>query len=174
MSQKLTVRMVFSAIFAALICVSTMLVQIPIPATGGYANLGDGVILLCAFMMPNFWAVAAAGLGSMLADILTGYLTYAPATLIIKAGVAWVAGCIFHHRIWKGNENRRILSIICGGITAEVWMVLGYLFFEAVLLGMGAGAMGGVLGNAGQGAVGILVCLAVAPFLKNVQKKWIF
>lgn len=69
MKGSSTFRIVLTALFAALICVATMLVQIPIPATGGYANLGDGVILICAFLMHPLYAVIAAGLGSFLADI---------------------------------------------------------------------------------------------------------
>ena len=46
-----TFHVVFVALFAALICVATMIIRIPIPATGGYANLGDGILLVCAFMM---------------------------------------------------------------------------------------------------------------------------
>ena len=89
-----TFHVVFVALFAALICVGTMLVQIPIPATGGYANLGDGVILIAAFLMGTGYATAAAGLGSMLADLLLGYVSYAPGTLIIKAGAALIAGLL--------------------------------------------------------------------------------
>ena len=46
MKHTSTFKIVLTALFAALICVATLLVQIPIPATGGYANLGDGMILL--------------------------------------------------------------------------------------------------------------------------------
>lgn len=60
----------FKIVLAALVCVATMLIQIPIPATGGYANLGDGVILVCAYLISPLYAVIAAGLGSMLADLL--------------------------------------------------------------------------------------------------------
>ena len=90
-----TFKIVVTALFAAMICVATMLVQIPIPATGGYANLGDGVILICAFLMHPLYAVISAGLGSALADILAGYLSFAPGTLLIKAGVALIGALLF-------------------------------------------------------------------------------
>ena len=82
MKRISTFKIVITALFAALICVSTMIVQIPIPATGGYANLGDGIILICACLLHPVYAVIAAGLGSVLADLLAGYVAYAPATLI--------------------------------------------------------------------------------------------
>ena len=74
MTQKTTLKTVVTALFAALICLATMLVQIPIPATGGYANLGDGVLLIASAVLPLPHAVLAAGVGSMLADLLTGYV----------------------------------------------------------------------------------------------------
>ena len=36
-----TRKLVYAALFAALTCVMTMIVKIPVPATGGYVNLGD-------------------------------------------------------------------------------------------------------------------------------------
>ncbi|MBR2053626.1 MAG: ECF transporter S component [Clostridia bacterium] len=38
-------KLVLAALFAALICVATMVVRIPMPATDGYANLGDAIII---------------------------------------------------------------------------------------------------------------------------------
>ena len=131
------------ALFAALVCVATMLVPIPIPASGGYANAGDGVILMCAFLMGPVNAAFAAGIGSMLADLLLGYVSFAPGTLVIKACVALIAGGIFN-RFGRGQATGRALGVqLIGGVAAEAFMVLGYFFYEAVLLGVGIGAAGG-------------------------------
>ena len=65
MKQNQTLKIVLIALFAALVCVATMLVPIPIPASGGYANAGDGEILMCAFLMGPVNAAFAAGIGSM-------------------------------------------------------------------------------------------------------------
>jgi uncharacterized membrane protein len=167
MKQMSTFKIVITALFAALICVATMLIQIPIPATGGYANLGDGIILICAFLMPPAYAVTAAGLGSALADILAGYVSYAPATLVIKAGVALIAALIFQ-RLGKGKSTRSALAVmITAGILAEAFMVLGYFLYEAVILGYGLGAAGAIIGNIGQGVVGVIVGCIVAPVLRK-------
>ena len=167
-----TFQVVLVALFAALICVATMLVQIPIPATGGYVNLGDGVILIAAFLMQPVYAVAAAGLGSMLADLLAGYVSFAPGTLVIKAGVALIGALVFKA---LGKEKKGVAALpamIIAGMCAEALMVLGYFFYEAVVLGVGAGAVGGILGNVGQGIAGIAVAGMVAPVLmKNEELK---
>ena len=82
MKHEKTVKLVLAALFAALCSVATMLIHIPIPATNGYINLGDGVVLLGAFLLGPVYGMAAGGLGSMLADLLLGYAAYAPGTLV--------------------------------------------------------------------------------------------
>lgn len=160
-----TFRIVITALFAALICVATMLVQIPIPATGGYANLGDGIILISAFLLDPFCAILAAGIGSMLADLLAGYASFAIGTLVIKAGVALIAATVYK-RFGKGGNTGRTLGImIIAGILAEAFMVVGYFVYEAVLMGVGMGALGGIVGNIGQGIAGVVVACVVAPVL---------
>ena len=47
-SEK-TVKIVVAAVFAALSCVATMVIQIPTP-TGGYVHMGDCIVLLCGLL----------------------------------------------------------------------------------------------------------------------------
>lgn len=170
MKNSSTYKIVITSLFAALICVATMLVQIPIPATGGYANLGDGVILICALLMHPFYASIAAGLGSFLADILAGYVSYAFGTLVIKAGVALVASILFR-RIMKALHVKYMLgAMITSGIVAEAFMILGYFIYEAIVLGLGVGATGAIVGNIGQGLVGVIVSCIVSPALKRSRE----
>ena len=46
-------------------------------------------------------------------------------------------------------------------------MVLGYFFYEAVLLGIGIGAAGGILGNVVQGIAGVIIGCVLAPILSR-------
>lgn len=165
-----TFKMVLAALFAALICVATMLVQIPMPATGGYANLGDGVILLCAFLINPLYAVMAAGIGSMLADLLAGYMSYAIGTLLIKAGVALIAAMIYNRFGRKAEPRKAFITMIVASILAEAFMVLGYFIYEAVFLGIGIGAAGAIVGNIGQGIVGTIVACMITPMLSRSRE----
>ena len=169
MNQKTTLRTVVTALFAALICLATMLVQIPIPATGGYANLGDGVILIAAFLLQPWSAVVAAGVGSALADVLSGYVAFVPGTLVIKAGVALIAALLFQNKGANSLGGQKLFRMIAACVTAEAFMVVGYFFYEAVLMGVGLGAAGGVIGNVGQGVVGGLIACAVTPALYRID-----
>ena len=87
--QKLKTTII-SAMFAALICVATMVVKIPTPLNG-YVNLGDCLVLVAAFSLPCGYGFLAAGIGSCLADVLSGYTAYAPATFVIKGLMVLVA-----------------------------------------------------------------------------------
>ena len=48
--QSLTVKLSLAAVFAALVTVSTLILQIPVPSTGGYINVGDAMIFTSALL----------------------------------------------------------------------------------------------------------------------------
>lgn len=50
MNERLR-KIVTSAAFTALICVGTMIIQIPMPFTNGYVNLGDGFIIIGVWLL---------------------------------------------------------------------------------------------------------------------------
>lgn len=164
------VKLVLAAVLTALTCVATLLIHIPMPATNGYINLGDAMVLLCAFLLgPAFYGVAAAGLGSMLADLLLGYAAYAPGTLFIKCLVALTAALIV--RAGHGKMS----ALIAGAVAGEAVMVLGYFAYEGLLLGYGIAAAASIPGNALQAvagaAVGILAykALVAVPSVKKLS-----
>ena len=74
---------VITAMFAALITVTTAYIKIPAPL--GYAHAGDSMIYLAASVLPGPLGFAAAAVGGGLADLLAGYPQWAIPTAIIKA-----------------------------------------------------------------------------------------
>ena len=138
--------------FAALIFAATW-IAIPLPI--GNINLGDGVLLLSAWMLGGPWAALAASVGATLTDLMGGYAIYAPATFLIKGLMVWVAILVLK-ALEKANIHtavRRILS----GLAAELVMIVGYFVYEALLIGLGWGALVSIPFNAVQGAVAILM-----------------
>ena len=156
MSSRSTLRIILTAMFAALICVATMFIRIPTPGTGGYANAGDGLMLTAAFLLPPGCAAIAGGVGSMLSDLLTGYRTSVPGTLVVK-GVATHIAALICRRSFR-------FSRLTGAILCELFMVAGYLLYESLLLSYGAGALASVPANLAQGAVGVVIGMALTPF----------
>ena len=125
-----TKKIVTASMLAALCCVATMIIKIPSPLKG-YLNLGDCVVLLSGWLLSPVYGFMAAGIGSALADIFSGYVIYAPATFIIKGIMAIIA-----HFCFKGMKKIGVTpSRIIGGVLAEVEMVLGYFVFEGFMYG---------------------------------------
>ena len=156
MSSRSTLRIVLTSMFAALICVATMFIRIPTPGTGGYANAGDGIMLTAAFLLPPGCAAIAAGVGSMLSDLLAGYMSYVPGTLVVKGLATLIAALICR----KSFPFARLT----GAVLCELFMVAGYLLYESLLLSYGAGALASVPANLAQGAVGVIISMVLTPF----------
>ena len=142
-------KLVLAALMAALTYVATSIVQIPSPMQG-YVNLGDCCVLLSGWILGPWWGGAAAGIGSMLTDLLNGYAHYAPGTLVIKALDAIVAALIVK------ALGRKPYAYAVGGLVGEIIMVVGYFGYAALLLGKGIGAAASVPDNLVQGAVGLV------------------
>ena len=163
MNDKKIRKLVLAALLAALVCVATMVVQIPSPMQG-YVNLGDCFVLLAGYILGPLWGGIAAAVGSGLADLILGAATYIPATFVIKWGVAALASVLF--RVLSRGRKHTLPFYAVAGLCGEVLMVVGYFAYEVVLYGA-AGALSGVVGNLIQGAFGaVLSTLLMLPLSK--------
>ena len=117
MNDKKIRKLVFAALLAALVCVATMVVQIPSPMQG-YVNLGDCFVLLSGWLLGPWYGFAAGGIGSMLADLFLGYAHYAPGTLVIKGLVALLAALLYE------KLGRSPAARIASGVVGEIVNVL--------------------------------------------------
>lgn len=165
--MKATQRIVIASMFASLTCVATMIIKLPSPL-GGYINLGDCIVLLCGWMLGPVYAFLAAGIGSGLADIFSGYILYAPATFVIKglmALLAWFFFKAFSKRI------KPFAARLIGGIGSEIVMVGGYLLFESFIYGF-VPSLVNVPANAVQGVAGVIIGMILITLFekKNVLK----
>lgn len=157
-----TKEIVSAALMAALACVATMIIKIPSPLKG-YINLGDCIVLAAGWLLSPLWGFLAAGLGSALADILSGYVVYGPATFLIKGLMALVAFCGFkllHEKCGK------LVARIISGIAAEIVMIVGYFVFAGCLYGFGP-AMVNIPANAVQGVAGILIGIVLVKIVEK-------
>ena len=156
-------KLVLTAMFAALTTVMTMVIRVPSPMQG-YVNLGDCAVLLSAWILGPLYGGAAAGIGSMMADILASYAHYAPGTLIIKFFMGVAAGLIF-----RAMRSERYSKVLAGqavsGVAAEAIMVLGYFAYCGLMLGKGMAAALSIPGNIVQGVFGLVAAAAVYAIL---------
>lgn len=162
-TKNTTKRVVMAALLAALTCVATMIIKIPSPLNG-YINLGDCIVLLAGWSLSPVYGFLAAGIGSALADLFSGYVMYAPATFVIKGVMALIA--YFGAKLLRKKVNA-LPSQIISGIVAEIFMVAGYFVFEGFLYGFAPSAVN-ILPNGVQGAAGLILgCVLIRVFEKN-------
>ena len=147
-----TKKIVMAALMAALACVATMVIKIPSPLNG-YLNLGDCIVLVAGWMLLPTYGFLAAGLGSALADVLSAYVTYAPATFVIKGLMAIIA--FFGFKLFH-KKFGTMLSRIISGVAAEIMMILGYFVFEGFLYGF-VPSMVNIPANGVQGIAGLII-----------------
>ena len=160
MSDQKLKKLVMAALFAALTTVMTMVIRIPSPMSG-YVNLGDCAVLLSAWILGPGLGCAAAGIGSMLADLL-GYPLYAPGTLVVKGLMALAAGLLFR-RLRRGESSHALPALLASGVVGEAVMAAGYFLYEAapIPVGLGLGALANVPFNLVQGVFGLVSAGAV-------------
>lgn len=164
-SKRTTFTIVSTALLAAMTCVSTMIIQIPTP-TGGYIHLGDGFVLLSGILLGPIYGGLAAGIGSMFADLLSGYPQYAIATLLIK-GIAAIVGGFIYSTLSRKKISRPI-AVIAAGIGGGIIVTSGYFSFDSFLLGSGVvAALTGIPTNTIQNIFGIIVSSLLLPFLEK-------
>lgn len=158
-----TKKIVTAALMAAIVCVATLIIKIPSPLKG-YLNLGDCIVLVSGWVLTPGYAFLSAGLGSLLADIFSGYVIYAPATFIIKGTMAFIAfSCL---RLLE-KKTGRLIALFTGAFLAESFMVLGYFVFEGFLYGF-VPSLINIPANCVQGVAGIILGIVI---IKIFQKK---
>lgn len=148
--EELDVKKLTTAgIIAALIFVLTLL-HIPNLA-GGYIHLGDSLVFFSALIVGPLYGFLAAGIGSMLSDILSGYYIYALPTFIIKGSMTLIV--YYGFAFLKTRESGKFgkfgkFATIC--LIASAFMILGYCVVEVPMYGLG-GAIANIPGNILQG-----------------------
>ena len=166
MNRQKTLKLAMSAMFCALVFAMTW-ISVPAPAAGN-VNLGDGMLLLCAWLLSGPWAAIAAAAGAALADLSSGYIIYAPATFVIKACMVLVAIALL-----QALERVRLPKLLCrilSSVGAELTMILGYFVYEAWILAYGVPvAAANILFNSVQGAVAILLANLAYPLLRKIE-----
>ncbi len=161
-----TLSLSIVGIFSALICILTMIISIPLPATQGFINIGDAGVMITGLMFGPIVGGLAGGVGSALADIFLGYTIYAPATLIIKGLEGFLVGIIADP---KNNKSRisykDVFAVIVGGIT----MAYGYFLYEVLIIGFSGALYELFLNGVIQfGLGGIIAIVFIIAARKNI------
>ena len=152
-----TFYVVLIALFSALVCVLTFFVRIP--CGEGYINFGDTLIFLAASLLGPVGGMIAGAIGSSLADLFSGFATYAPFTFVVKGGEGFLCGILYTYVFRKQRPMlRRLFSMLIAG----AWMIIGYFLTDLMLYGWEASLFNFVSGPIQAGA-SLVVALIVMP-----------
>ena len=159
-SQSLR-RLCQSAVLAAVIFVFTAYLHVP--TFNGYTHIGDAFLFLAASLLPPGYAAAAGAVGAGLADLLSGYGVWAPATLFIKAATALFFTAKAPTLLCRRNCVALVPAyLLCAG---------GYYFYESVITGNFVAPAAGIIGYTIQIALSALVYVALGRALDRMGLK---
>ena len=156
-----TREIAISAVMAALVCATTLLIQIPIPATQGFFNVGDAMVMVAALTFGPIVGFFAGGIGSSLADLIGGWYVWVPFTLVIKGLEGFLAGSI----MVLDDEDKGVKTKIVAWIVAGSEMVLGYFLVQYYMYGLSAALIElpfNLLQMVAGGIIGIPLSIIVA------------
>ncbi len=166
MSEKMTTKQLcLNGLFIAIVCLCTMIIRIPVPATNGYIHIGDSVIIIISVFFGRKYGAAAGGIGSALADLFSGYPHWILFTLVIKGIMGFVIGSLADSSK-SGVLSFRNLAAPFAGI---VWMIIGYILGGTVLEGSFLVALSSVPSNIIQGVGGFIIYIVIGCALEKAN-----
>ncbi len=157
-----TKKIVINGLMIALVCLATMTIQIPISGTQGYVNVGDSVIFISSILFGPFTGMIAGGVGSALADILSGYTHWALFTLIIKGLEGYIVGVTILKR-------HTIINMVSSTLLGSIVMVIGYFLAGILLNGGVLVSAGSIPANIVQGITSIVIAVPITCSLRKIS-----
>lgn len=152
-----------TGLFAAMICITTAFIfHIPFGMNGGYIHLGDTLIYIAAALLPTPYAMAAAAIGGILADLLTAPM-WMPATLIIKA----LLTILFTSKQNTFINLRNVFALFGAGLVS----IIGYYLAELVLLGSQAAFITSVTSSLIQAIASGILFIVIGVALDKMNFK---
>ena len=118
------------AAFATLAFIGTLVIRIPIPATGGYFNLGDTFVMIAALLYGPLVGGFVGLIGPAAADAV-GFPQFILATAVVKGLEGLVVG-IIGGKARAGAYTKVVIALVLGIII----LVAGYYIFEASIYPM--------------------------------------
>ena len=139
------VKLMQTALLAALCFVSFTYLQIKIPLPGGDASslhIGNAFCVLAALLLGGWYGGLAGAIGMTIADILDPvYIIGAPKTFVLKLCIGLIVGLVAHNyaKISYSNDKKYILkwsiiAAVCGlafNVVADP--IVGYFYKQYIL-----------------------------------------
>lgn len=137
-----TLNIALTGLMGALVLVGTYL-NIPIPVLGDRTMIGLGNVfcILSGLMLGPVYGGAAAGIGSFIFDLIGGWASSAPFTLVFKFIMAFVCGVIAYGGDKTAKSVKRLIAAAVSGSLTYSFLYITKSYMEAALLGNAAQAI---------------------------------
>lgn len=142
-SQNPTVNLSVTGLMAALVFVATYFfkVQIPVGTDKTMIGFGNVFCILSGLLLGPVYGGLAAGVGSGLFDLMGGWASSAPVTLVTKFAMAFICGVI----AWGGDGTARRLSrVIVGAVAGSLSYCVLYILYSWAKLALVGSARGAI------------------------------
>lgn len=158
-NEKHALKVAVVAVLTAVVVVFTLVVRIP--TTKGYLNLCDVAICFIAFTFGPISAFIAAGLGTAIADLVSGYAQWAPISFVVHG----VEGLLIALIVSK--KPLTIIRTFFAAIVCILTVSLGYFVLSALFISTPAVAAAEIPPNMIQAGVGVVFGLALSKAVKR-------
>lgn len=118
---------------------------------GGYMNLGDGFILLFSSIVSPLGGFLIGGVGSAIADVVSGYGLYAPFTLVIKGLEGYLVATFIN------KAPKKWIIYVLGSLI----VIVGYFLVDWFLQGSFVVAITGIPTNIMQTLCGFVIAMCL-------------
>ncbi len=166
-NRKSLLKTTNTAIFTAIILLSTILIKFSTGLGEGYIHFGDCFIYLSACILPFPYCLVASALGGALADVLGGFAVWSIPTAIIKILITlpFMLMC-------QNSKSPRILSIkvVLMTIVSGVISILGYFVSECILYSVASATLS-IIGNTIQAVASGILFVIIATALDRINFK---
>jgi uncharacterized repeat protein (TIGR04002 family) len=165
MRNKSLFRITNTAIFTAIILLSTMLVKFSTGFGQGYIHFGDCFIYLSACVLPFPYCLIASALGGALADLLGGFAIWSIPTAIIKALIA-LPFAFTCKKTAKILNKKVVLTTVLSGVVS----IFGYFIAECILYSVASATLS-IIGNAIQAVASGILFIIIAKATDKTNLK---
>lgn len=146
--------------FTALTCVFTMFIQIPTGSVGGMVHIGNIPLFIAAAFFGKRTGSVVGGVGMALSDLLTGWVPWAPITLITVGIMGFVYALIV-------DRKPTLVRLIIASVAVLAVKVAGYYIGETIMYGSFLVPLASIPGNIIQIGVNSVIAIPVILILKS-------
>ncbi|MFR7349804.1 ECF transporter S component [Peptoniphilus sp.] len=160
--MKNTRSITITALSAALIFLFTWVVRVPGPITGGLVHMGNVPFFVASIVYGPYVGAIAGAIGMGMFDIFSGYIAWAPITVITCLIMGYVLGNV--------TKRFNTKNLIIGFVLMVVIKVLGYYFGEVIMYKSFVAPFASIPGNIVQILLSaVVVFIIINPIRKGLK-----